>query len=52
MRAIVRIAAIILVVILAIIFLGPLTPEGSSLNEFSDGFARALRIQWIGPLGA
>lgn len=50
MRFIVRAAALVLGGLLAIIFLGPLTPEGSFFNQLGDGFARALRIQWVGPL--
>jgi hypothetical protein len=48
-RTFVRLVALVLVALLAVMFLGPLAPEGSFFNDLADGFARALRIRWVGP---
>lgn len=50
MRLLVRTAVVLLLGVLAVIFLGPLAPEGSWVNQMADGFARALRIRWVGPV--
>lgn len=51
MRWFVRLAALVLIVLLAILVAGPMAPEGSFFNDLGDTFARALRIQWFGPFG-
>lgn len=49
MRMFVRLAALVLIALFALILLGPLAPEGTFFNDLGDGFARVLRIQWVGP---
>jgi hypothetical protein len=48
-RIFIRLVALALIVLFAVIFLGPLAPEGSFFNDLADGFAGALRIRWVGP---
>jgi hypothetical protein len=48
-RTFVRLVALALIALFAVMFLGPLAPEGTFFNDLADGFARALRIRWVGP---
>ncbi len=49
MRLVVRLAVIVLVLLVAVIVFGSMAPPGSVFNDIAGGFARALRIRWVGP---
>lgn len=50
MRWIVRLAAIVVVGLAAILLLGPMAPADSFFHDLSAAFSRGLRVQWAGPL--
>jgi hypothetical protein len=51
MRWIIRIAAAVLLVLLAIAFLGPLAPEGTFVRDWAEAFRRAIPSSWGYPIG-
>lgn len=46
-RTIVRILAVVLLAVLAVIAFGEWAPEGSFLNDLGDGLRQALRLRWF-----
>lgn len=52
MRWLIRIAAAVLLALLAIAFLGPLAPEGTFVRDWAEAFRRAIPSFWGYPIGA
>lgn len=51
MRLFVRLVALTLVALLAVILLGPMAPEGSFFSNFGLDMRQALNIHWGMPFG-
>ena len=51
MRVFVRLVALALVALLALLFLGPMAPQGTFFSDFSLNMREALNIHWGMPLG-
>ncbi|HJU81897.1 MAG TPA: hypothetical protein VJ796_09145 [Acidimicrobiia bacterium] len=51
MRLFVRLVALALVALLALILLGPMAPQGTFFSDFSLNMREALNIHWGMPLG-
>ncbi|MGQ0847660.1 MAG: hypothetical protein ACT4OP_00810 [Actinomycetota bacterium] len=51
MRLVVRLTALALVLVLALIFLGPMAPTGSFVNDMAQSIRQALGAQWGFPFG-
>lgn len=47
MRVVVRLLAVVLLVAIAFVTVGQWAPEGSWIEEASDGFLRAIRVSWM-----
>ena len=50
LRVIVRVAAIILIGIVAFLVLAPLAPDGSAISEAREAFVDGLRAWWGNPI--
>lgn len=52
MRAIMRILAVVLLLVIAFVTMGQYAPDGSFIADASDDFLRAIRASWmIDPIG-
>lgn len=51
MRAFVKLVAVVLILFLALLFLGPMAPEGSFIADLSKGMRETFNAWWGFPLG-
>jgi hypothetical protein len=51
MRALVKLVVVVLVLVAAIVFLGPMAPEGTFIADLSKGMRETFNAWWGFPLG-
>lgn len=51
MRAFVKLVAVVLILLLALLFLGPMAPEGTFIADLSKGMRETFNAWWGFPLG-